>query len=496
MTEQEKLILGSLVNPDDPKEQKYNWDFRYQQEILSMLLMDRVFLIQSMQLIRPEYFLDKAHEMICSILFGYFNRYDHQMPPKFAIANEIRQRLGDNERKILIYIGELEALIGSFIPGLESREACMDKITEFAKEQSLRGAVSQTLGLLEGKEPDKWVKIENIFKKALLTDRNFDEGLDYFQTLEERYDRMQKMSEQKEVFVTGFDGIDDPLRGLSAGGLCRGEIGAFMALSGVGKSLALAKCAVRNLLRGKKVLYVTLEMDQDKVAKRFDAMLARENIRTLMDRREFVISGVKERVRDDEDKRRLIIKQFAAGTADMLTIRAYTAQLNLHGFKPDMLCVDYVGEFKDDPSVKLYESRQKIVRDLRGFGVEENHATFTALQPNRQGREAQEESFIDDAQLGDSFGQVRPLDALWSLNQNPAEKALGIGRVFVVKHRDGRSRYSFPFKQDPETLDIFEITDETYGNLRSQFAIKKSEDTESQVNKIISKKMRPNRGDE
>jgi len=157
-----------------------------------------------------------------------------------------------------------------------------------------------------------------------------------------------------------------------------------------------------------------------------------------------------------------------------------------------MLAVDYVGEFKDDSNVKLYESRQKIVRDLRGFGVEENHATFTALQSNRLGRSVQEQGFIDDDVLGDSYGQARPLDALWSINQNVQEKEIGVGRIFVVKHRDGRSRYSFFFKQDKETLDVFEISRETHANLMSQWSKRKSEAIDGQIEKIISKKFKQN----
>lgn len=482
ISENEKVLLQSLVNPDDPREKKYKWDIRYQQEILAMLITDKVFLIQSMQLIRPQYFIDKAHETICSILFDYFNKYG-QLPPKFVVANEIRERFPEDDKKVLIYTGELEALVGGYIAGLESREACLDKITEFAKEQSLRTALSTTLDLLEKNERDKWPKIEDLFKKALLTDRNFDMGLNYFETIEERYERMEKLKDSKEVFITGFQSIDERL---SVGGICRGEIASYMGMPGTGKSILLVKAAVQNLIRGKKVLYISLEMDQDKIANRFDAQLAVCNIRTLLERRDEVIGALRDHVKGEQDKRKLIIKQFPAGTADVHTIRAFLAQLNLYGFRPDLLCVDYVGEFKDQEGVKTYESRQRIVRDLRGLAVEENVAIFTAMQPNRQGREAQDgDGVIDDSQLGDSFGQARVLDALWSINQNVAEKAGGIGRIFIVKHRDGESRRQMFFKQNKDTLDMIEISQETYGALRSQFSQKKADDVK--VDTIIGK---------
>ncbi len=492
ITANEKALLESLVNPDDPREKKYRWDTRYQQEILAMLMCDKVFLIQSVQMIKPNYFVDRAHETICDIVFRYFDKYG-QLPPKFNIKNEIKTRFPEDLKKQMIYIGEVEALSSSYIPGLESRDACIDKITEFAKEQALRSAVSITLDLLEKNESGKWGRIEDIFKKALLIDRNFDVGLDYFQSLEDRYDRMQAQTESKEVFITGFDSIDNPEKGLSAGGICRGEIASFMGMPGTGKSILLVKTAVQNIMRGKKVLYLSLEMDQDKIAKRFDAMLAVDNIRTLLERKVEVITALKDYVKGEEDKRRLIIKQFPAGTVDVKIIRAYLAQLKLQGWIPDMMCVDYVGEFKDEDGIKTYESRQRAVRDLRGLAVEEEMAIFTAMQPNRRGREATDSSgVIDDDMLGDSFGQARPLDALWSINVNTAEKASGIGRIFVVKHRDGQSRNTFFFMQNKETLDFREISQEAYGSKMSQFKVNKTDDIP--IPSLESKKFKPNGG--
>jgi replicative DNA helicase len=471
ITTREKETIKSLVSPDDPRENKYRWELGYQQEVLGMLLSDKIFLIQSMKLIKPSFFVDKAHETICSILFDYFENYG-QMPPKYIILNEVRERYPDDDRKLLMYGGELEALHASYVPGIETRSSCLDKITEFAKEMALKNAVSSTLSILEKPSKDKWAKIENLWREALLTDRDFDMGLDYFQTLEERYERISQQNKSKEIFITGLNGIDD---GLTSGGLCRGEIAAFMGMAGAGKSTMLTKVCVANVVRGKKVLYISLEMGQDKIANRFDAMLAQDNIRTLSDKKDTIINALKEVVKGEEDKRKLIIKQFPAGTVDVHTIRAFLAQLALYSFKPDMVCIDYVGEFKDDVNIKTYESRQRIVRDLRGLAVEENVCVFTAMQSNRMGREAQKGAFLDDDSIGDSYGQARPLDALWSINQTHEEKRVGIGRIYVIKHRDGRSRYPVYFKQDQNTLDIHEISSDNHTNLISQFTKKKTD---------------------
>jgi replicative DNA helicase len=319
-------------------------------------------------------------------------------------------------------------------------------------------------------------------------DKNFDFGLDYFKDVADRYERMKADKETTERFTTGFDALD---WGLTGGGLSRGEIGAWLGNPGSGKSLALVVGAVANLARGKKVLYLSLEMDQDKIAARFDAQLADVGITSLLENQAAVERALAEMVRDYEDKRMLIIKQFPGGTCDVATIRAYHAQLMMNGFKPDLVIVDYVGEMKDAPGIPTWESRYRIIRDLRGFGVEHQHCTFTALQPNRDSVDAQENGYIDESKLGDSFNQNRPLECLWTINQTLKEKAACLGRIFVAKNRNGKNKYAFKIAFDyyeRKTLRMFQISDELY-KIRLNEA-KEEAVEEIDMNKIIGEKLK------
>src|SRR5581483_2187714 len=176
------------------------------------------------------------------------------------------------------------------------------------------------------------------------------------------YDRMlQSTTTRDEIFTSGFATIDGYL---AAGGLCRGEIGAYVGISGSGKSIALINAAALNLLLGKKVCYITLEMNDDKIARRFDSLLSSQPFNTLADNKNIVIQSIRQNF-TQEDKRRLVIKHYPSGTADVNTCRAYLSQLSLYGFKPDLVVVDYVGEMRDIPGYKTYESRQLLVRELR-----------------------------------------------------------------------------------------------------------------------------------
>lgn len=470
-------LVDSLVNPDNPKEQQtYKWDFELQQRILGMLVSDKHFLIQGISLIKPEYFVDEAHVLIAKILFAHFSKYK-QLPSKIVLQNEITEQK-KNHPHIAYYAGELEAVISSYIPGLDSRDYLLDKIKEFAKERAVYLAVSRTIDTASGHKENKWSAIWDIWRNALSTDRNYDMGLDYFTTLEERYERMMVEREGKEIFTSGFSGkmlgIEGIDEALACKGLCRGEIGAFLAPSGVGKSMALVNAAARNIALGKKVLYITLEMNADKIAKRMDAILSGIDYNDLVSNKDIVIDAIKESVKDEEDKRILRIVHFAGGTADVNTFRAYLSQAALDGFKPDLIIVDYVGEMKDVSGVDTWEGRQRQVRDLRALAVEEDCCILTALQSNRKGLEDQKSGGqVDDGSIAESYGQVRPLDALWGMDRVGGlligDRIYAFGKIFIAKHRDGRSKFDIYYKQDMKTLVMTIITFDIYKELLNKY---------------------------
>jgi KaiC/GvpD/RAD55 family RecA-like ATPase len=236
-----------------------------------------------------------------------------------------------------------------------------------------------------------------------------------------------------------------------------------MGPPGVGKSLCLVKTAVENVKLNKKVLYISLEMSQDDIATRFDAQFADVNIKALIDNQDTIFSTLNTYTEDMDDKRLLLVKQFPSGTADVNTIRAYLQQLQMVGWEPDLLIVDYVGEMKDLPGVPLYESREKLVKDLRGLAVEYDICLFTAMQPNRAAREAMKDGgVISDDNLGDSYGQLRPLDGLYTINQTDVEKKACVARIYVAKQRAGKSRFTFFVSVSPLTLRFDSISEARY----------------------------------
>lgn len=476
LNEAQKAVLANLKNPDQNVESvQYDFDKSIQQDILSLMMYERSFIIQTMPLIKPEYFIDKAHNLICKIIFEWFERYVRRLSGEQEewihrkyILDQLELRLKDNPAKSY-YVAELETILDSYVQGLTNKAYCLERVTGFAKDQEIKIAISKTVDLLKSHDRDKHDRIKLMWDKAFLVGPQMDLGLNYFEDIEKRYIRMAEDRSGKDRFSMGFAEIDESVVGH---GLSRGEIGAYEAMSGVGKSFLLCKAAIENIRMGHRVALITLEMNQDKTAERIDTLLTGVSMSRLLENKLFVKKTIETQLKmamtafldklPDDDKNRLMIKHFSAGTADINTIRAYYSQLALHGFKPDLLLVDYVGELKDFPGMKTYESRQRLVRDLRAFGVDEDHCTLTAMQANRSGRFAQEDGFIDDSEIGDSYGQVRVMDLVCSINQTKKEKSANVGRIFIIKNRNGKSRYHFCYYQDPEKLTYQTISEDEW----------------------------------
>lgn len=493
----EDVQLEDLTDPDSiVVDERYKYDEEFQRSIVGLLLNDRWFSIQSKDLVKPSYFLDERHQLLCKIVFDHLDKYGC-IPSKPIVLQELKEKISERDDKVKYhYSAETEMIYKKYVPGLDSRQAFLDKILTFAKLMGLKDAFNKSLDLIrrDPESEDTWTKIQELLKKAILVERNFEVGLDYFQTFEERYKRMQEGEEAREHFTSGFEMIDNALIG---GGPHRGEIYSWIGLSGSGKSLALVGAALKNVMQlGKKVLYVSLEMDQDSIAERFDAQLSNVEINSLQEKKDLVRLAFDEFGKDKKDKRMLIIKQFPAGTMTVNTLRAYLQQLYMTEFRPDLVVIDYIGEMQDYPGLPTYESRYRMVRDLRGLATEDKVCIFTAMQPNKDAREAQKkdsslgDGVIDDTNLADSYGQIRPLDGCWSINQMQAEKEAGIARIFVIKHRHGKSRFTCHAQFDMKTLQIRQISEVKYNEIWKRYSFEKTSkisDVESPVDSVVGK---------
>ena len=410
----------------------YSFSDNIQRGILYLIKHDRDFYSQIVGLIKPEYFEFPSYSYIFERIKGYYDKYK-TIPPDDILLEDIKKSLpkgqdfSDYEEDIL-QINNIDQSV------LDNREFVLDLVEDYAKKQAISHAIKESVVLLK---ENRISEIEEKVRQAMLVSREVNVGQIYFDDLDERFHR-QFDNKDKKRFKTVFDSHNQFLDG----GLSAKELAMVIAPPGVGKSLYLVNQGVTAIKENKKVLYISLEMAEDKIAQRFDSILTMVPTHRLKEIGSFPtvkdrLSKVKAKYADS----RLIIKEFPTGQLTVNQIRALLVQLKLHhDFVPDILIVDYLELLRPARNIDAeYQAQERIAQELRGLAMENNILVWTATQTNRQGKKV---STITDAELGDSYGKIRPADWAISLNQTQEEYDKGRMRVYVVKARDSKQHYT------------------------------------------------------
>ena len=424
----------------------YEFSDNIQRGILYLLKSNMDFYQQIIGLVNPGYFEYPSHSKIFNTVKEHYEKY-HKLPTDDFILQDVkskltaRENLSDYEDELL-YVNNLDTSTTN------TPEYLMDLVEGFAKKEAMKSAIAESISLIR---EDRVEEVEALVKKALLVNRDVDIGQDYFTDLSQRWDRMfNKKHENK--YKTFLPAINTSLEG----GLSAKELAMVVAPPGVGKSLFLVNQGVHSMMEGRKVLYVSMEMSEDKIAQRFDSIMTLIPQGKLKDVSTQL--SVKERLSIFQNQfpgSRLIIKEFPTGQASINTIRSLLVQLkNYEDFEPDLLIVDYLELLRPTRDIQQeYQAQQRISEELRGLGMENNFLVWTATQTNRQGRLVK---VITDAELGDSYGKIRTCDFAMSLNQSEEEFDNGQMRGYVIKSRNGRPRFIVPMEVDYSVLRMQE----------------------------------------
>ena len=415
---------------------------------LYLLKHDLEFFSEIMPLLKPEFFDFPAYKNLFLGISNYYDEY-RKLPSDRVLPDYILNQVSGASNDGIDYVGTI-AEVNSFDKScINDREFLLDTVEMFARQKAMEHAIRKAVGILN-EEGDPGA-VEELVKSALLGNRSVDVGQDYFTDVNTR---LQRNAEDKrdQLIPTAFVTHNRNLEG----GLARKELAMVAAPPGVGKSLYLVNQGATAIREGKNVLYVSLEMSEDKIAGRFDSVLSDLNNKDLKEKPlaklklKEVLSEIKEKSRG-----RLIIKEFPTGACNVNQLRAYLVQLRLHrDFVPDLLIVDYLELLRPNRQIDAeYQAQQRISEELRGLAVEQNALLWTATQTNRQARRV---NIITDAELGDSYGKIRTADWAISLNQNQEEYDDGVMRVFVMKARDSKQHYLINVSVDYSTLRMKE----------------------------------------
>jgi replicative DNA helicase len=431
----------------------YDFSENIQRGILYLLKSNKDFYLQIVNLMQSEYFEFPSHAKLFETVRAHYEKYS-KLPTDEFILQDLKPSLGAREN-VSDYEDELLYINSVDTSTTKNTEYMLDLVEGFAKKEAMKSAIAQSISLIK---EDRVEEVEALVRKALLINRDIDTGQDYFSDLLGRWDRIfNKKTEEK--YKTFLPAINSSLEG----GLGSKEMAMVVAPPGVGKSLFLVNQGVHSMIEGRKVLYISLEMSEDKIAQRFDSIMTLVPQFKLKDPANQLT--VKERLdmfQHEFPGSQLIIKEFPTGQASINTIRNLLVQLkNYDEFEPDLLIVDYLELLRPTREIQQeYHAQQKTAEELRGIAMEYNFLVWTATQTNRQGRLVK---VITDAELGDSYGKIRTCDFALSLNQSEEEFDQGRMRAFVIKSRNGRPRFLVPMEIDYGVLRMSEAED-TFAN--------------------------------
>ena len=424
----------------------YDFSENIQRGILYLLKSNKDFYLQIINLVQPDYFEFPSHSKIFGKVKEHYEKYG-KLPTDDFIIQDIKPTLGARENAS-DYEDELSYINNVDTSTVGNTEYMLDLVEGFAKKEAMKGAIADSISLIKENRIDE---VEALVRKALLINRDVDTGQDYFTDLIGRWDRIfNKKNEVK--YKTVLPSINKSLEG----GLGTKEMAMVVAPPGVGKSLYLVNQGVQSMIEGRKVLYISLEMSEDKIAQRFDSIMTLVPQFKLKDPANQLT--VKERLdmfQQEFPGSQLVIKEFPTGQATINTIRNLLVQLkNYDEFEPDLLIVDYLELLRPTRDIQQeYHAQQKTAEELRGVAMEYNFLVWTATQTNRQGRMVK---IITDAELGDSYGKIRTCDFAMSLNQSEEEFDEGKMRAYVIKSRNGRPRFIVPMDVDYSVLRMSE----------------------------------------
>tara|TARA_R110000851_G_scaffold2544_5_gene10291 strand:+ start:982 stop:2265 length:1284 start_codon:yes stop_codon:yes gene_type:complete len=421
---------------------KYELSDNIQRGIVFLAKSDKNFLVQVMPMISPDYFEFPSHQKMYVIIMDYYKKYG-KLPHDEFILEEVKRVKSPNEL-FSDFKEELERINELDETSLNNEDYLLDLVEGFAKEQAMKEAIIRSAELVKKK---KFSDIEPLMREALRVSRNVDLGIDYFSSVEDRISRVDE-GKVDAKYRTIFPSLNEALEG----GMAAKELAMVVAPPGVGKSLYLANQAARSCLDGQNVLFVTLEMSEDRVAQRLDSIFTRIRQDELKSRGGDLKDRLAQITSKAPDRGNIKIKEFPTKRATVNTLRSYLVQIqNYEDFVPDVIILDYLELLQTDSNLAEYQAQERLAQELRGLAIEHNCLLWTATQTNREGKKV---TLITDTELADSYGKTRVCDLVFSVNQTEEEFDKGEARSYIIKSRNGRARFIIPTDIDYQRLVI------------------------------------------
>ena len=378
---------------------------RIETTILRNLLCNEQFYRKVVPFVKPDYFNETHEKVIYEEVWNFASNYE-LLPTKEVLTINIEGRKDLNDEVYQSAIKTIQSLSDDSV----EYNWLLDTTEKWCKDRAIYLALMESIKIAD--DSNKKVSkdaIPAILQEALAV--SFDEhvGHDYVNNVEERYD-FYHLKEDKIPFDL------DKFNSITKGGLPNKTLNVALAGTGVGKSLFMCHCAANCLQQGKNVLYITMEMAEEKIAERIDANLLNVNIKDIGTLPESIFtSRIQEIGRKTQG--RLIIKEYPTASAHVGHFKSLLNELQLKKtFKPDIIFIDYLNicasaRYKG-AIVNSYTYVKAIAEELRGLAVEHNVPLVSATQTTRSGFG---NSDVDLTDTSESFGLPATADFMFAL---------------------------------------------------------------------------------
>jgi replicative DNA helicase len=417
--------------------------------VLKNLLHNEDFLRKCSPFIKPDYFQDTNQRIVFEEITDFVNQYN-DVPTQEILSIEIEKRSDINESNFK----EVTQLISCLENEPTDHDWLLNTTEKWCRERAIYLALMESIQIADGqdnkKSPDA---IPSILSDALAVSFDNHVGHDYLLDYEERYESYHRKENRIPFDLDFFNKI-------TKGGLPNKTLNIALAGTGVGKSLFMCHMASSVLLTGKNVLYITMEMAEEKIAERIDANLLNVNIQDIG---ELPKQTFEKKVTNLAQKTQgtLIIKEYPTASAHSGHFTALLNELALKkSFRPDIIFIDYLNicassRYRGGSNVNSYTVIKSIAEELRGLACEANVPIVSATQTTRSGYGSSDVELTDTSE---SFGLPATADLMFALISTEELESLGQILVKQLKNRynDGNVYKRFVIGIDRAKMRLYD----------------------------------------
>jgi len=398
---------------------------RIEHTILNNLFFNEDFTRKAIPFLKETYFPKRDEKILFSEVSKFLHTYNN-LPTKESILIELNNRKDLNETEYK----DVKELVASISQEDTDLKWLLDTTEKFCKDRAVHNAVLEGITILEGKDKTRTPEsLPSLLSDALGVSFDKHVGHDYIEDAQDRFDWYHTKEKRYPFDLSYFNRI-------TKGGIPSKTLNIALAGTGVGKSLFMCHAASSFLTQGLNVLYITLEMAEERIAERIDANLfdiSMDDIRSMP--KELYDSKVKKL--EDKTNGRLVIKEYPTASAHSGHFKALINELALKkSFKPQVIFIDYLNicasaRFKGG-NISSYFYIKAIAEELRGLAVEHDVPIFSATQTTRTGFVSTDIGLEDTSE---SFGLPATADFMFALMSNEELESLGQMKVKQLKNR-------------------------------------------------------------